>query len=701
MGRQSFTILVVDDEPVLHEILNTALRRDERHMLFAGTCAQALAAAGENQIDLVLVDKNLPDGSGLELARNLCKMHPAAEVVLITAYPSLDSAMEAVRIGAFDYVVKPFADIEKLALSVQNALDKVRLRRERQDLVDELKESEERYALAARGANDGLWDWNLTTDVVFYSSRWKSMLGFDESEIGGTAGEWLGRVHAEDRDRVEAKLKAHLEGTLPHFEDEHRMLHRDGTYRSVLNRALAIRDPKGKAVRIAGSQTDMSARRAVEQQMRHDALHDRVTGLANRSLFLDRVGQSLARSRRRGSHQFAVILLDLDRFKIVNESLGHPVGDELLVATARRLEGCLRAQDSAARLGGDEFAVLLEDIKGSDDAIRVAERIQARLAEALRLFGRDVFITCSLGIAVGRPSYQRAEELVRDADIAMYRAKSSGRARHVVFDPSMQVQATALLELDSALRRAIERDEFCLHFQPIVSLASGHIAGFEALVRWQHPERGMVAPGDFIPVAEDTGLIVPLSHLVLNKACRQARLWLDGGGATNLYMSVNVSGRHLVSPGLAEEIGAILGDSGLPAENLRLEITESVVVQDTEAASATLDALKKLKVQIYMDDFGTGYSSLSYLQRLPIDAVKIDRSFVGNLGQGGENMVIVHTIITLARVLGMEVIAEGIETPEQLAHLRALRCDHGQGFHFSRPLPVEAADALLKLDRQW
>ncbi|MBI3179391.1 MAG: diguanylate cyclase, partial [Deltaproteobacteria bacterium] len=586
MASQSVTILVVDDEAVVHEILSEALAHPERRLLSATTCAQALAMARENQFELALVDKNLPDGSGLDLAREMRQMRPGAEVVLITAYPSLDSAMEAVRIGAFDYVAKPFDDIEKLALMVQNALDKVRLKRERQDLLHELKESEERYALAVRGANDGLWDWNLVTGDVYFSPRWKSMLGFGESEIGSACEEWLGRIHEEERERVRALLKAHIEGEVPYFEDEHRVQHHDGTYRWMLNRGLAIRDQGGKAVRMAGSQTDMSARRMAEQKMRHDALHDRVTGLANRSLFLDRVGQSLTRSRRRGSHHFAVILLDLDRFKIVNESLGHPVGDELLVATARRLEGCLRAQDSAARLGGDEFAVLLEDIKSSEDAIRVAERIQSRLGEPLRLFGRDVFTTSSIGIAVGRSTYQRAEDLVRDADIAMYRAKSLGRARHVVFDPSMQVQATALLELDSALRRAIERDEFCLHFQPIVSLESGHIIGFEALVRWQHPERGLVAPGDFIPVAEDTGLIMPLSRLVLTKACRQARLWLDQGGPSDLYMSVNVSGKHLVSSGLADEVKGILTASCLPPQNLRLEITESVIVQDTDAAAA-------------------------------------------------------------------------------------------------------------------
>jgi diguanylate cyclase (GGDEF)-like protein/PAS domain S-box-containing protein len=698
-------ILVVEDEPVIRNLLKEVLSRDGREIVFAECAADGLARAKEaGGIDLALLDKNLRDGSGLDVARALKEMSPASEVILMTGYASLDSAVEALKIGAFDYITKPFDDINKLALQVQNALDKARLERERVRLTRELGESEQRYALAAQGSNDGLWDWNLETGEVYFSPRWKGLLGYDTDgdSIGTSPETWLGRIHEDDAQRVRSGLRAHLEGGVSHFQDEHRVRHEDGTFRWVLARGLAFRDAEGKPVRLAGSLTDVTERRLAEQQMQYDALHDGVTLLPNRVLFLDRLGQALARTRRRSAYRFAVVLLDLDRFKIVNESLGPSIGDELLVATARRLETCLRAGDTAARLGGDEFAILLDDITDTSDAVRVAERVQTELAAPHTLSGRDVFTTSSIGISLSHPGYHRPEELLRDADIAMYRAKALGKARHVVFDQGMQGRAVRLLDLDSALRRAIERREFVLHYQPIVSLEHGAIVGFEALVRWMHPERGLVAPGDFIPVAEETGLIIPISQLVLSEACTQLRQFQEyAGNGHRPYMSVNVSAKHLIAPGLVDDVEAVVSDIGIPPSSLRIEITESVVMENARVAARTLEALKALDVQIYMDDFGTGYSSLSTLHRLPIDALKIDRSFVSRLGVDGENPVIVHTILTLARVLGLEVIAEGIETAEQLAQLRTLECDLGQGFYFAHPMPASAVEALLAESPRW
>ncbi len=696
-------ILLLDDEPTMHTVVREAIVNAEREVISAMSVAEALRVIREHrQFDVALIDKNLPDGTGIEVARVLREVDRDAEIILITGYATLDSAVEAVKIGAFDYLTKPFDDLGKLVLQVQNAIDKVRLKREQQRLLGMLMASQERYTLAARGANDGLWDWDLGRQEIDFSPRWREMLSLSEGEVTHDPEEWFSRIHPEDRDRVRSLVRTHLEGNLPQFKDEHRILHRDGSYRWVMTRGVAIRNSEGKPMRMAGSMSDVTERRLAEQQLRYDALHDAVTFLPNRTLFLDRLGQALTRVRRRTDYRFAVVLLDLDRFKIVNESLGHSTGDELLGATARRLERCLRAGDTAARLGGDEFALLLDDLRDPDDALRVAERVQVELTSPLNLSGKEVFVTSSMGIAHSNASYERPEDLLRDADIAMYRAKAMGKARHVVFDPVMQRRPVRLLELDTALRRALERREFRMFYQPIIALESGTIAGFEALVRWFHPERGIIGPNEFIPIAEDTGLIIPLSGMVLEDATRQVRAWQHRFPMNPpLYTSVNISTRHLMYPGLVEDVARVLKDADLSPQSLRIEITESSIMENTEVAEGVLAALKAMKVQIYMDDFGTGYSSLSYLHRLPIDAVKIDRSFVSNLGVDGENSVIVHTIVTLARVLGMEVIAEGVETADQLKHLRALKCDLCQGFYLAKPMPPDAVETLLEQQPSW
>ncbi|MBI5509800.1 MAG: EAL domain-containing protein [Deltaproteobacteria bacterium] len=703
MSTNQLRILVVDDEPVVHAVIEEALRAPGRELLFASSVGDAGQIIKANTtIDVALLDKNLPDGSGFDVGRQLKERDPEVEVILMTGFATVDSAVDAVKLGVFDYVTKPFDDINRLVLQVQNAGEKVRLKREHRRLVARLLDSEQRYTLATLGANDGLWDWDLLTEQMYFAPRWKDIVGCSDVEIGSSPEEWFSRIHPEDAVRVRSLIRTHIDGHLPQFKDEHRMLHKDGTYRWVLVRGVATRDSTGRAVRMAGSQTDITESRLAEQQMQYDALHDAVTFLPNRVLFLDRLGQAVARARRRTDYRFAVVLLDLDRFKIVNDSLGHTSGDELLGAAARRLETCMRAGDTAARLGGDEFALLLDDLRNLEDAVHVADRIQTELAKPLNISGKEVFVTSSIGIAVSNQTYSRPEDLLRDADIAMYRAKAQGKARHVVFDPAMQGRPVRLLELDTALRRAIERREFLLHYQPIIALDGGRIVGFEALVRWQHPERGMVGPGEFIPVAEETGLIIPISRLVLEDASRQVRAWQAHFPALPpLYVSVNISTRHLMFPGLVEDVSRVMRESAALPNGLRLEITESAVMENAETAAGVLEALKGLKVQIYMDDFGTGYSSLSYLHRLPIDSVKIDRSFVSSLGKEGENSVIVHTIITLARALGMEVIAEGVETADQLLQLRALKCDHAQGFFFAKPMAPDAASALLERHPTW
>jgi diguanylate cyclase (GGDEF)-like protein/PAS domain S-box-containing protein len=564
---------------------------------------------------------------------------------------------------------------------------------ERKAAQQALEASEERYALAARGANDGLWDWDLRTDQVYYSPRWKGMLGYTDGEVGSTLDEWLRRVHAADVDRVRTTLTAHLEGLSDHFESEHRMLCREGTYRWVLSRGIAIRDPDGHAHRMAGSLTDVSLRKAAEEKLLHEAIHDVLTGLPNRALFMDLLGRSVARAKRRKGYLFAVLFLDLDRFKIINDSLGHLVGDQLLVGIARRLEQCLRPEDTVARLGGDEFTVLLDDVNDASDPTRVAERVHRELESPFHVAGHEVYTSASIGIALSSAGYDAPDQILRDADTAMYRAKALGRARHEVFDTDMHARAVALLQLETDLRRAIERREFQLHYQPIVKLVGGRIVGFEALVRWLHPQRGLLPPSEFVTVAEETGLMLPIGQWVVEEACRAARDWSDRFRQP-FVMAVNLSNRQFAQPDLPEQVDAVLRDAGLTPGRLKLEITEGVIMQHGEAVTRTLHRLRDLGVELYVDDFGTGYSSFSVLHRFPISALKIDRSFVHAMGKDGDGSEIVKTIMTLARNLKLNVIAEGIETRLQLEGLKALKCPQGQGAWFAEPLP---ADAVLDL----
>jgi diguanylate cyclase (GGDEF)-like protein len=434
-----------------------------------------------------------------------------------------------------------------------------------------------------------------------------------------------------------------------------------------------------------------------KEHFRHAAFHDSLTGLPNRAMFTELLKAEIDSSQRRDD-MFAVLFLDLDRFKNINDSLGHTHGDLLLVAFAERLERTLRPVDTLARFGGDEFAILISGMTDATDAVRVAQRIQDELSQPFVLDKNSAFATASIGIALSSSGYDRPEDILRDADIAMYRAKENGKARYELFDHGMHARAVSRLQLESDLRQAIERKEFCVYYQPIVSLQTGRLAGFEALVRWNHPRRGLVSPADFIPVAEETGLIVPIGEWVLNEACVHIRQWqIDSPSHRNLSLSVNLSARQVAQPDLLDRIKEALGQSKLNPHCLKLEITESVVMENAEAAALMFKQLRSLGVQLSIDDFGTGYSSLSYLHRFPLNYLKIDRSFVMRLTTDNDN-AIVRTISTLARNLGMEVIAEGIETEEQHQQLKMLGCEYGQGYLFSRPVDNKSVAHLLAQD---
>jgi diguanylate cyclase (GGDEF)-like protein len=446
----------------------------------------------------------------------------------------------------------------------------------------------------------------------------------------------------------------------------------------------------------------LSDREVREQRLRHESVHDPLTGLPNRALFMKRLADATHRARRGQDGLFAVLFLDVDGFKLVNDSMGHHVGDEMLVTIARRLEGCVRGGDIVARLGGDEFAILLERIVDVRDAAMVAERVQVALHAPLSVGGYEHVTSASIGVALSTGANERPEYVLRSADIAMYRAKNSGRGHYEMFDRAMHAEALTRLQIETDLRHAFERNEFFLQYQPIISLRDGHIIGAEALVRWRHFERGIVSPATFVPVAEDTGLVVPLGRWVLREACQQARAWQHRGQDGKPFsISVNLSVREFGQPDLVKAVAAILEETGLPASALRIEITESAIIGQKHPAIETVEQLRALGVEIHLDDFGTGYSALSYLHRLPLDAVKVDRAFTSSIDLEERPLHVVKAIISLAHAIGLAVVAEGVANARQLELLRGMGCDLAQGFIFSRPCNVEELDEILASGRRW
>jgi diguanylate cyclase (GGDEF)-like protein/PAS domain S-box-containing protein len=693
IGTREIRLLLVEDDEDDY-VLTRDLLADSRRTSFAldwvTSYDEALLTMGKGQHDVYLVDYRLGQHDGLEVLREARAAGCLRPIILLTGQGDGDVDIAAMKAGAADYLVKGQIDAQILERSIRYSLEQNRT-------LEALRESEERYALSARGANDGLWVWDLAGETVYYSDRWKEMLGFSQDEIGVSPDEWFSRIHPDDVAQLRAGIDAHRHGATSSIEYEHRMRCKGGEYRWMLARGVAVRDAAGGATRIAGSQTDITERKVAIDRLTHDAFHDALTGLPNRALFMDRLGRLMERSRRHSGHQFAVLFLDLDRFKVVNDSLGHALGDLLLVSVAERLRIALRATDTVARLGGDEFTILLE-IDHLADAVRTAERIQEELSLPFRVGENEIFTTASIGIALSVTGYERPHDVLRDADIAMYRAKSRGRGIHEVFDKTMHDRAVKLLKFETELRRSIEREELRVHYQPIVSLVSAKVMGFEALLRWQRGDE-LVAADEIVPIAEETGLILPIGQWVLREALRQLaewqRLYPDN---ESLHMHVNLSAKQFLQPNLLEHIAAALDESGVDAYRLHLEVTESVVIDNAEAAAELLERLRATGVGISLDDFGTGYSSLSSLRQFPFDTLKIDRSFISTNGGRRNHEIddeIVRTISTLARILGMDVTVEGLESADQVQRMRDLGIDYAQGFYFSPP--VDAANALAFL----
>jgi diguanylate cyclase (GGDEF)-like protein/PAS domain S-box-containing protein len=590
------------------------------------------------------------------------------------------------------------ADYATVAIENANFVQVVQYEIEERRRVEQaLRESEERYELAVRGANDGLWDWDLKTDYIYFSPRWKEMLGYKGDEISNDPDEWFSRIHPEDVERTRLEIANHINDVIPHFENEHRMLHKDGSYRWMLSRGIAVKEDGGYVVRMAGSQADIHARKQAEDKLLYDAFYDSLTNLPNRALFMDRLQYAVKRAKRRQEYTFSVLFLDLDRFKDVNDSLGHLSGDELLVIIAEKLKSGRRSTDTVARHGGDEFVILLEDINDASDASQVANQIINEMARPIIFNNQKVFITTSIGIVLSSTGYDSPEDVLRDADIAMYSAKANGRNRFEIFDPAMRERIMRRLALETELRHALENQELRVHYQPIVSLDDGHLVGFEALVRWQHPVHGLLSPNEFIPLAEETGMVILIDHWVLHQTCTQMRAWQEQVEIEPpLSLSVNISPKHFIQPDLVCEVAQILEETGLDPQRLKLEITENTLISNIESTNEVFAELQALGVQIQIDDFGVGYSSLSYLSNFPIDALKIDQSFIGTMMEDDNRMNIVQAIVQLTHRLGMGVIAEGVETESQLAHLLKIGCKYGQGYLVSLPLDTETIKPILE-----
>ncbi len=682
MTKKQVRILVVEDETIVAlDLKNSLTILGYDVVATAATGEDAIARADETRPDLVLMDIILKgEMDGVEAA-NTIRARLEIPVIFLTACADETTLQRAKVTEPFGYLLKPFEERE-LHGHIEIALYKHRMEKM-------LKESEERYSLATQGANDGLWDWNLETQEIYYSPRWWSMLGYPENQVGHTQDDWFRRLHPTDREVVQKKLGEHVMGRSSHFESEYRILDAKGAYRWVLCRGLALRDSDGNAYRIAGSQTDITDRK----------VYNPLTGLPNRILLMDRLERALKRTNGHPQHAFAVLALDVDGLKMFNDSLGYLVADQLLVQISRRIQTCLSPQDTVAHCGNDDFVLLLEEAQDVRAATNVATRLHHEMEKPFQLDGHTVYITANTGITLATRNYNCPEELLRDATTALHRAKAAGKGRCEIFDGDMRSSAVARLKMEADLRRAFDKHEFRVHYQPIVCLKTGRVAGFEALVRWQRPDK-LMYPDEFLSLAESIDLIIPLEQWVLDEACVQAAKWQQITDEF-LTMNVNICPKHYSSPHLIKELRDVLARSGLDAKNLRLEITESTLMESTETISETLAQIENMNIQVHMDDFGTGYSSLSYLHRFPISTLKIDRSFVGNLGLNEETWKIVQAIVSLARNLDMDVIAEGIENLMQMRMLQSLGCEHAQGYYFSKALDSADAEAMVTGPLPW
>ena len=612
------------------------------------------------------------------------------------------TAVAMMRAGAHDYVMKD--NLSRLGEVVRREVGDARIRQEQRQTQADLERTRELLQLAIEGAGLGLWNWHIPSGVVWNNDQCAHILGYDliNPDLDFAAMHtWQSLLHPDDRERYQIMLETHLAGDSPTLDCEIRLRHRQGHWVWVLDRGKVVEwDAQGQPLRMSGTLTDITDRKRAEEesslataQLLYNSLHDALTELPNRNFLKQRLELAIQRSRRYPQTQFAVLFLDLDHFKVINDSLGHLAGDDILLAVAQTLQSMVRSSDMAARLGGDEFVLLLEDLDSLQEIETIADRLLDQLQQPLTVQGRDVFLNASLGIVRGRSHYQDPSEPLRDADIAMYQAKAKGRGCYVIFDESMRRQALARLQQEQDLRRAIDQQELVLHYQPIFCLKTSQLLSFEVLVRWQSPDKGLIPPDQFLPIAEETGLIAPLGLWVLKTGIQQLSTWQQRyHHRSNLGLSFNVAIQDLLRDGLIDDLNTLLHQSQLSGLSLGLEITESTLIQSMQTMAQRLQEIRNLGIRLIIDDFGTGYSSLSYLHQLPVNALKIDRSFITTLEANPHNSDIIATIIALSKRLGLETIAEGVETEAQYRYLQRLGCELAQGYWFGPPMAAAAAE---------
>ena len=689
----SYLVLVADDDPMIRLLAEQALGNSSFKVVQAKDGKEALELFTARTPDLVLCDVMMPSIDGFELCASIraTKQGEHVPIVMMTGLHDSESIQQAFSVGATDFCEKP-VNWELLPYKLSYILRS-------SSTFSELQVSEERYSLVARGANDGLWDWDYTNSRVYFSPRWKSMLGYSEDAIGHDPLEWISRIHPDDKKSFLAELDAHKASKSPHFKSEYRMKIAGEGYRWMMCKCLSVRDENNIVYRMTGSQTDINNRKLAEEKLVFDAVHDALTGLPNRILFLDRLNHCIELSSRRKNYSFAVLYLDLNRFKIINDSLGHLLGDQLLIEVGSRIKQVVRKGDTLSRLGGDEFAILCEQIEDISVATNLANRIQKELAKPIDLEGQKVVVGCSIGLTDSSIGYERPEDMLRDADTAMYRAKLRAGSGYEIFDLTMHEKVMNVLQIESDLRQALGTEQFDVHYQPIVEIKEETVSGFEALIRWNHPQRGLLLPAEFIDVAIESRLIVPLGRWVLAQACQQMQSWKEQWEeAIDWTISVNLSAPELAQPDLLTAICEIIDASGLDAKYLKIEITETSLIKNSSHALQTMNALRELGIQLSIDDFGTGHSSFSYLHDFPFDELKIDRTFISELDSRSDKQKIVNAIVSLAHNLGMTVVAEGSASGAIYENLRDASCEYAQGFSIMEPRAASEITRSIAVD---
>ncbi len=641
-----------------------------------GTLAEAATELTKEDFDVVLLDLYLPDGEGLDSFRAFRADCPDLPVVILSGLDDKAVALKAVQEGAQDFLVKGEMDAELLRKSVRHSI-------ERKKIEKALKESEERYALAARGANDGIWDWDLATGKLYFSSRFLSMLGLNSDQAPENLEEWSHMLHPDDAPAFRDLIQKHVEGSLKQLRVEYRVHHHDGQYRWMLIRGEAVRDESGRARRIAGSQTDITDFRLI----------DTLTGLPNRLLFSDRLEQAYIRFESHASRGFALIYLDINRFGRINESFGIRGGDTVLADLARRLRSALGVGDTISRPGSDEFLILVEDVNSRTGIAALENRLKETLHRPLYYGGEELHLDFSAGVIFSELREEGPESLIRDAHSALQRAKQRGGSVFQVYSQELSEASRERLQLETLIRKAIETGQFRLFYQPQLDLRSGKISGFEALIRWAHPELGLISPDRFLPVAEDTGLIGKIGEWTLREAISQMQKWYDEG--LRIRIAVNLSPTEFRSGTLSAFLKKELADVTFPLGALEMEFTETVALENVEQTIEELQEIHKMGLRVAVDDFGTGFSSLTYLKKFPVNAVKIDREFVMSIPDNSDDAAIVSAILAMGKSLDLEVVAEGVETEAQLSFLRERNCEYVQGYLISRPVPAEEARKLL------